>query len=65
MMDMRELNNNPQLDILKHSVKTLTKDWSKEEQESFSKQCFDEVCTDRYIKRRQIPTMNITIVENK
>lgn len=64
-MNIREENNSPQLDILKYSVKKLTEDWSEEKYQEFSKQCFDEVCTERYKKKRQNPTMNITIIENK
>ncbi len=61
MINPQDINNNPQLEILQHSVKVLTKDWPEEQKEEFSKKCFDEVCIERYNTRRRVPQMNIAI----
>lgn len=51
----------PQREILAYAVRELTKEWSQEEQSAFSKHCFDVVCTERYVRLKEAPKMNLTV----
>ncbi len=61
---MKKINPNipPNFEILSYAVKSLTKSWSDEEQEKFSKKCFDTVCTEKYIKYAECVRLDIKII---
>lgn len=56
-------NSDPTIDVMGYALKELTKDWTKEQQDLFSKQCFDIVVDKKYNSFRRYPTMNPKIIE--
>ena len=53
----------PNREIMAFAIKELTKEWTTEKQQEFSKYCFDTVCKDRYIRLKKVPTMNMNIIK--
>jgi len=56
-------NSDPTMDVMGFALKELTKDWTIEEQDNFSKQCFDVVVQKKYDSFRRYPTMNPIVIE--
>lgn len=58
---MQNQDLNPTQEIMAFAVKELTKDFTPEQQQEFSKRCFDTVVVERYHKLAEYPKMNIQV----
>ena len=56
-----QIKESPTQEIMAYALKDLTKDWSEEEQISFSKKCFDHVVQERFHKLGKYPELNIQV----